>query len=142
LKKIQHILIYLLTGIAFLALSWWLLSNPTKNLSASVPGADNRVSETGKVEEDIIIGEHFERFQEDLPDLPEQWPRFRGAEFDNISKTPLKLIDKFPVDGPDILWSVELGEGHAGPAVYNGAVYLMDYDEEKRADMLCSGVSP
>ncbi len=136
MKKIRHILTCFLTGIGTLALIWWLLSNPTKNLSASVPGLDNRVSETETVEENIIIGEHFERYEENLSDLREQWPRFRGADFDNISKTGLKLIDKFPADGPDILWSVELGEGHAGPAVFNGAVYLMDYDEEKRADML------
>jgi outer membrane protein assembly factor BamB len=29
-----------------------------------------------------------------------------------------------------------LGEGHAGPAVYDGKVYVMDYDEAKREDAL------
>ncbi|HPR83250.1 MAG TPA: PQQ-binding-like beta-propeller repeat protein, partial [Pontiellaceae bacterium] len=38
--------------------------------------------------------------------------------------------------GPEILWSVALGEGHAAPAVFNGCVYLFDYDEAKRADAL------
>ena len=33
-------------------------------------------------------------------------------------------------------WSVSLGEGHAGAAIYKGAVYVMDYDEENRADVL------
>jgi outer membrane protein assembly factor BamB len=35
-----------------------------------------------------------------------------------------------------IQWTVDLGEGHAGPAVYKGLVYVIDYDEEKQADML------
>jgi outer membrane protein assembly factor BamB len=33
-----------------------------------------------------------------------------------------------------MLWAVELGEGHAAPAVLNGRVYVLDYDEEARAD--------
>jgi outer membrane protein assembly factor BamB len=31
---------------------------------------------------------------------------------------------------------VNLGEGHAGAAVVNGRVYVMDYDERRRADLL------
>jgi outer membrane protein assembly factor BamB len=34
------------------------------------------------------------------------------------------------------LWSVEVGEGYAGPAVHKGRVYLMDYDREKKQDAL------
>jgi outer membrane protein assembly factor BamB len=34
------------------------------------------------------------------------------------------------------LWSIEVGEGYAGPAVLDGRVYLMDYDREKRQDAL------
>ena len=34
------------------------------------------------------------------------------------------------------MWSVELGEGHAAPVVYKGRVYLLDYSEEKKADVL------
>jgi outer membrane protein assembly factor BamB len=62
-------------------------------------------------------------------------PRFRGVDYDNIKKSGQPLIDKFNND-PKIQWSVELGEGHAGPSVYKGLVYVMDYDEEQKADML------
>ena len=34
------------------------------------------------------------------------------------------------------MWSVDLGEGHAGPVVDNGRVFVLDYDEALRADML------
>jgi outer membrane protein assembly factor BamB len=35
-----------------------------------------------------------------------------------------------------VLWSVQLGEGHAGAAVANGRVYVLDYDERRQADAL------
>jgi outer membrane protein assembly factor BamB len=35
-----------------------------------------------------------------------------------------------------LLWSVDLGEGHAAPSVLNGRVYILDYDEAQRADAL------
>jgi len=117
-------------------MGWWLTANPTRDFSASIPGLDNRLSSGESVAEEINIGEFFEQFTGEAPALNETWPRFRGEDFDNISKSPVKLIDKFGPAGPKILWTVELGEGHAGAAIYKGSVYLLDYDEEKRADML------
>ena len=35
-----------------------------------------------------------------------------------------------------MLWSVEVGEGYAGPAVLEGRVYLLDYDQKKQADVV------
>jgi outer membrane protein assembly factor BamB len=69
------------------------------------------------------------------PRLEDTWPQIRGNDYDNIKKSSQPLIDKFNND-PKIQWSVELGEGHAGPSVYKGLVYVMDYDEEQKADML------
>jgi outer membrane protein assembly factor BamB len=46
------------------------------------------------------------------------------------------LADAWGDDGPARLWSVELGEGHAGAAVRNGRVYVLDYDEQAHADAL------
>src|SRR5690606_13956545 len=37
---------------------------------------------------------------------------------------------------PPVLWSAELGEGHAGAAVAGGRVYVLDYDERRQADAL------
>jgi outer membrane protein assembly factor BamB len=84
----------------------------------------------------VEIGEYFEQFATGYTELSESWPRFRGEDFDNISKSPVKLIDNFGSDGPKILWSKELGEGHSGAAIYEGLVYILDYDEEERADIL------
>ncbi|MFO7976406.1 MAG: PQQ-binding-like beta-propeller repeat protein, partial [Candidatus Hydrogenedentota bacterium] len=78
----------------------------------------------------------FQEFSGVAADLPGNWPRFRGPDFDNIYKQDYPLTDSFEDDGPEILWSVELGEGHAAPAVLNGCVYLIDYDETARADAI------
>jgi outer membrane protein assembly factor BamB len=68
--------------------------------------------------------------------LTGSWPRFRGEQFDNIAHSTPPLARSWPDEGPPVLWSVELGEGHAGPAVLNGRVYLLDYDEARRRDTL------
>lgn len=84
----------------------------------------------------VNIGETFAFFKtcDDIPGT--RWPRFRGADFDNVSKENIRLIDKFPKEGPKILWKIQLGEGHAAPAVYDGRVYLLDYNETKKQDLL------
>jgi outer membrane protein assembly factor BamB len=126
--------VLIITGMAILA--WWLTANPTREITASIPGADNRLSSAGSVEKSVKIGEFFEQYETEKIELNETWPGFRGEDFDNISKSPVKLIDKFGQSGPKITWTVELGEGYAGPAIYKGLVYLLDYNEEMRADML------
>ncbi|MGF7138289.1 outer membrane protein assembly factor BamB family protein [Roseimarinus sediminis] len=126
----------LLTGLIFAALLlWYITADPTEKLTSSIPGMDNR-GKGSAIAELINIGEFFERFKKKDSDLKESWPRFRGADFDNIYKTDTRLIDNFSNGGGEILWMHELGEGHAGPAIYEGKVYLLNYDEEERADML------
>jgi outer membrane protein assembly factor BamB len=128
-------IITLSLGIISLSfLAWWLVTDPTSGYTMSLPGADNR--ESGGVAQDVVIGEHFEQFATGYTELTETWPRFRGADIDNISKSKVKLIDEFGSEGPKILWSKELGEGHSGAAIFKGLVYVLDYDEEKRADVL------
>ena len=124
-------------GIIFIiALAWWNLSSPKVTITSSEPGMDNRVDKSAGISEIIQVGEFFERFFTAEPIFTETWPRFRGNDFDNIKKQGKGLIDQFDSGDPDIKWSVDLGEGHAGPAIYKGLVYLLDYDEEQQADML------
>lgn len=133
--KPEIILPYVLLIAGIASLAWWTARNPVKNLSVSIPGMDNRGK--GVVENlEIKIGEFYERLDRSENDLRETWPRFRGENYDNISRSPVRLIDQFPENGPKIMWSVGLGEGHGGAAIYEGKVYILDYDEELRADML------
>jgi outer membrane protein assembly factor BamB len=133
--KQSNIILYSFILLGIVSLSWWMGKDPVSELTTSEPGLDNR-GEAVKVNLNVNIGEFYERFEKRNSDLKETWPRFRGEYFDNISRSPVKLIDNFGANGPNIKWSVSLGEGHAGPAIYKGKVYLMDYDEELRSDML------
>lgn len=54
------------------------------------------------------------------------WPQFCGPTRNNIS-TETGLARSWPPEGPDVLWSVDVTRGYAGPAIKDGKVYLMDY---------------
>ncbi len=132
--RFVKISVWALSTIALLSIIWWLRADPTSGFTVSLPGADNR--DAAGMAQEVEIGEHFEQFASTYDKLTETWPRFRGEDFDNISKSPVKLIEKFGSEGPKIIWSKVLGEGHSGAAVYEGLVYVLDYDEEQRADLL------
>lgn len=117
------------------AFVWFVSSDPVDDIEKRIPGLDERpklISENDTVN----IGEFFELINSDLPTSSSNWSRFRGDNFDNISFDPTPLADSWPEGGPDIKWQIKLGEGHAGPAIHNGRVYVLDYDEKIRADVL------
>lgn len=65
-----------------------------------------------------------------------QWPQFRGVDFDNVCRETVSLAESWDDNGPPLVWSVDLGEGYAGPAVSGGRVYVLDYDEKEGGDAL------
>jgi outer membrane protein assembly factor BamB len=116
---------------------YWFFYNPVKDLQESVPGMDNRPVKSASAGDSVKIGEFFTRYDSTFQTtLTGKWPSFRGEDYDNISKAATKLIDKWPESGPKILWSHDLGEGYAAAAIYNGRVYVLDYDEVRKADLL------
>jgi len=127
------------TGTAVLGLvclSWWFLHNPVRDFAESVPGMDNRPPGFVSRGESVDIGAYFASFPGTPSKMTGSWPRFRGADYDNISKERIRLADRWDADGPKVLWSADLGEGHAGAVVANGRVYVLDYDEKAKADIL------
>lgn len=58
--------------------------------------------------------------------VADDWPQWGGPERDCVWHED-GIIDRFATDGllPRV-WSVEIGEGYAGPAVANGRVFLTD----------------
>jgi len=117
------------------ALFWWLLKGQPLDLNERVPGMDNRPKMEAR-SDTVNIGEFFDTLAEMDAIVAGDWPRFRGADLDNISKDTTPLAEKWDTSGPAIIWRTTLGEGYAGPAVHNGRVYLLDYNERKKADML------
>jgi outer membrane protein assembly factor BamB len=118
------------------ALLWWLADDHyPAELKVRLPGMDNRP----KVEprsENVVVGEFFDSLGTFDELLPGEWPRFRGVNFDNIVRDTFKMAESWDSTGPPVIWKVTLGEGYAGPAVKNGRVYLLDYNERRKADML------
>lgn len=68
--------------------------------------------------------------------LPGCWPRFRGPSGDNIATDAVAIARAWKPAVPAPCWSVDLGEGYAGAAVRNGRVYVLDYDQEQKADAM------
>jgi outer membrane protein assembly factor BamB len=122
--------------LAVVLFFWWLLKDPTTRFAESIPGEDNRGADSTLVVAPVKIGENFQLFGTGASALKGTWTRFRGADFDNIVKNSQPLKNSWTGNQPEILWSVGLGEGHAGPAVFEGKVYMMDYDEANRQDAL------
>ncbi|MFA5326990.1 MAG: PQQ-binding-like beta-propeller repeat protein [Prolixibacteraceae bacterium] len=135
MEKNSKYILWTVAIAVLLLFFWWMFRDPTNKFTESTPGADNRGADSTLVEA-VNIGETFEQFATLESSLKGTWTRFRGADFDNIAKNSQPLKDNWSGNQPEILWSVELGEGHAGPAIYDGKVFLMDYDEAKREDAL------
>ncbi len=64
------------------------------------------------------------------------WPGFRGPGRDNVAAGAGRIAERWEEGGPKVLWSVPLGDGHAMPALADGSLYLLDYDEARGGDSL------
>src|SRR5690242_15453435 len=56
----------------------------------------------------------------------EDWPQWLGPKRDGVWRET-GIVEKFPRDGPRVLWRIKIHGGYAGPAVAGGRVYVMDY---------------
>jgi len=122
--------------VSILTLIWWLEYDPSRDFEVFTPGADNEPSGVMAYGSEVVkIGEFWQQFDSSIVASSGSWPRFRGADYRNISLDPLDLSELFKIS-PKILWSLDLGEGHAGPAVNKGRVYILDYDETSKSDAL------
>jgi outer membrane protein assembly factor BamB len=136
IKVKQNIIIICLTIVSFLgAFSWWIFAAPSYTTVERIPGMDNRPP-VKPMSDSVIIGEFFDTLKSVDEIIPGNWPRFRGSNFDNINKETTPLAETWDTSGPTIVWKATLGEGYSGPVVWNGRVYILDYNEKKKADML------
>ena len=133
----NNTLITVIVAVIFAALLiWWLTADHyPSEVIARIPGMDNR-PKTEPRSDSVIIGEFFDTLGTFDEYIPGNWPRFRGIHFDNICRDTFPLAESWDSSGPPVVWKTTLGEGYAGPAVWNGRVYVMDYNERRKADML------
>lgn len=66
----------------------------------------------------------------------QDWPQFLGP--DRNSKSPeTGILRTWPEEGPEVLWTVDLGIGYGGPAVKDNKVFLLDRNDETGDIMRC-----
>ncbi|HUS57760.1 MAG TPA: PQQ-binding-like beta-propeller repeat protein [Planctomycetota bacterium] len=118
--------------VGALLLILWLGSAPDAALTERIPMADATIEQESAVvvRGTLVAGGGMPA------ELPGEWPCFRGPNRDGICTDPTPLAKSWPESGPPVLWSLELGEGYAGAAVRAGRVYVLDYDQVRRADVL------
>ena len=126
----------LLSLVSIFVLVWWIQHDPSSDFVVFEPGLDNEPIQVNSSKKNPVnIGENWTLFDSSAVKPSGSWPRFRGADYTNMSRAKLDLSQQF-LSEPEVLWSHELGEGHAGPAIHNGRVYLLDYSEESHSDVL------
>lgn len=59
----------------------------------------------------------------------DDWPQFLGPQRDGVWRED-GIVDKFPEDGPPLVWKTAIAAGFSGPAVADGKVYVMDRQAE------------
>lgn len=125
-----------LAGCAALAaLLFWAIRDPEKPLQLRLPGADDAPTDARQMQGNPALLGTVVAGGGSASDLAGGWPQFRGVNRDGTA-TVSNLTSHWPGDRPRVLWSVEVGEGYAGPAVRNGRVFLMDYDRDGQRDAL------
>lgn len=134
--SIHSFIIFTLAVTAAVTLWLWCAMGSPVNLVMRVPGMDNAGEDSNQLnsrtgpEGKLITASSMPEINENSG----SWSGFRGGNYDNISQEPFTPYPKnaeFPVQ-----WEIEVGEGYASPVIWNGRVYLLDYDRENKADAL------
>jgi outer membrane protein assembly factor BamB len=68
------------------------------------------------------------------------WPRLGGLAGAGVS-AETGLARGFLPEGPPVLWTVDVGEGFAGPAVSKGEVFLLDRVSQQQDVLRCFDLS-
>ena len=125
-----------LAVIAVVLLYVWLSADAAIDLTERLPGGDNAPQTLPKGSSKVKLEGTLVKSDGIPSDLPGTWPRFRGENFNAVSTENISLAKTWAERGPEILWSVDVGEGYAGAAILAGRVYLLDYDQQNQNDVV------
>ena len=70
----------------------------------------------------------------------QDWPQYLGPNRNSTSSQE-GILRSWPENGPEVLWTVDLGIGFGGPVVKDGKVYLLDRDDKVGDKMRCFDLS-
>jgi len=123
-------------GAIFLAARWTLSQPQTAPMFLRIPGTDREGIAPPTVTAANLLGKLTSGPGQPLTSpTAASWPNFRGPHLDNIA-LDRSLPTTWPKTAPSTLWSINTGEGYAGPAIHEGRVYLLDYDQPQQTDTL------
>jgi outer membrane protein assembly factor BamB len=66
----------------------------------------------------------------------QDWPQYLGPKR-NGSSDQKGILRTWPQQGPEVLWTVNVGIGFGGPVVKDGKVYLLDRDDKVGDNLRC-----
>ena len=66
----------------------------------------------------------------------QDWPQYLGPDRNSVSPQQ-NLLRSWPENGPEVLWTVNVGRGYGGPVVKDGKIYLLDRDDKVGENMRC-----
>lgn len=122
--------VFALAGAVALAL--WLGVGPGVAVELRVPTE----AEEPKLDTVAAVEGRLTRGDGEPSDLPGSWPCFRGPDRDGVGREGFPLAREWPEGGPPVVWEIAVGDGHAGAAIHNGRVYVLDYDTTREEDAL------
>lgn len=125
-----------LTIAAAVILFLWIYPYFVYDVAQRVPGADGRPAASSSAGGGGPRAGTLETFDGKPSAIESVWPCFRGPDYDGISKETVGLLEEFGEGGPKKLWQIQLGEGYAGAAIWQGKVYIIDYNMTKQADSI------
>ena len=70
----------------------------------------------------------------------QDWPQYLGPH-GNSTSDQKGVLRTWPQNGPEVLWTVNMGIGYGGPVVKDGKVYLLDRDDKVGDNLRCFELS-
>ena len=70
----------------------------------------------------------------------QDWPQYLGPH-GNSTSDQKGILRTWPQNGPEVLWTVNMGIGYGGPVVKDGKVYLLDRDDKVGDNLRCFELS-
>ena len=70
----------------------------------------------------------------------EDWPQYLGPNRNSISSQK-DILRTWPENGPEVLWTENVGIGFGGPVASAGKVYLLDRDDKVGDNLRCFDLS-
>jgi outer membrane protein assembly factor BamB len=68
------------------------------------------------------------------------WPQYLGPDRNSISSQK-GILRSWPENGPELLWTVDVGIGYGGPVIKDDKVYLLDRDDKVGDKLRCFNLS-